>query len=121
MQFSAEGAMGSAEASIVGGYRGNVIEVETYSLLDLAELHQLKSVAFIKMDIEGAEEKVLGASEAFFSRFRPKLIIEPHIVGGVLSQHSVMEILKRFDYQCSTIEQKGVSLELITACPNQAA
>src|SRR5260370_4914367 len=118
LRFSAESAMGSAEASAVGSYRGKVIEVEAVGLIDIANQHRLEHVDFIKMDIEGTEGKVLSASNEFFERFKPKLIIEPHMVDGQLSDMAVMNILKGFGYQCDLLQQYGVKLPLVTAIPN---
>jgi FkbM family methyltransferase len=117
LRFSAEGAMGSAETSAVGSYRGKVIEVEALGLIDIANQHRLEHLDFIKMDIEGAEEKVLSSSSDLFKRFKPRLIIEPHIVDRRLSDIAVVKILKEFGYRCDLLEQYGVKLPLVTAVP----
>lgn len=117
LQFSSEGAMGSASASFVGSYRGDLIEVQALGLNELAADEGLDRVDFVKMDIEGAEETVLEGARAFLRRYRPKLIIEPHVVGGRLSDDPVMAILRSEGYRCEVIVQTGVELPLVTATP----
>lgn len=117
MALSSEGAMGSAAASVVGRYRGKTVSIPACTLADLAARFDLPKVDFIKMDIEGSEEPVLAASEDFFRRYRPKLVIEPHIVNKTLSDAGVRAALSRFGYRCETIEQTGVSLPLVVASP----
>jgi methyltransferase, FkbM family len=114
MAFSSEGAMGSAAAAIVGNYRGEMVQVECLNLQQMAETARLSRVDFVKMDIEGSEESVLRAAEPFFRRFEPRIIVEPHLVAGELSEHGVRRILESYGYRCSTIEQTGVSLPLVT-------
>lgn len=50
-------------------------KVLTISIDDLVKLHNLNSVDFIKMDIEGAETNALYGAEQTLRRFRPKLAI----------------------------------------------
>jgi FkbM family methyltransferase len=114
MRFSSEGTMGSAAASIVGGRRGDLTDVECLSLQDLADMRRLSRVDFVKMDIEGLELPVLGTSETFFRKFRPRIVVEPHMVGGVFSEPVIRRILESYGYECSTIPQTGVSLLLVT-------
>jgi FkbM family methyltransferase len=119
LSFSSEGAMGSADASVVGKLRGNVIDVEAYSLLDIADLHKLHRVDFVKMDIEGSEEPVMTSSGEFFRRFRPRIMIEPHMVRGTLSDQAIVRILDGFGYECRIIEQHGVKIPLVTGWPRE--
>lgn len=113
--FSSEGAMGAARASIIDDRRGALITVQAIRLDDLARQQNLKRVDFIKMDIEGSEVEVLGAGEAFLRRFRPRIVIEPHAIGGVVCDRRVAEQLKEYGYRCRAVEQFGVSLPLIVA------
>jgi FkbM family methyltransferase len=117
MQLAAEGSMGSAEVSIVGRYRNEVIDVEMLTLQDLVDRCGLSKVDFIKIDIEGSELKVLAAGKDFLQRFWPKLIIEPHMVNGKLTEGPVKKILTDLGYVCKSIPQHGVTLPLITATP----
>jgi FkbM family methyltransferase len=117
IRFSSEGTMGSSAIAIVGDGRGESIEVEGLTLMDVVSGHGLDRVDFIKMDIEGAEQAVLEGAEEFFQAFRPRLIVEPHLVGGVMSTDAVIRILERNRYDCRVIPQYGVDLPLITAIP----
>lgn len=118
LRLSSEGTLGSAAASLVGGHRGQVIDVPAYTLDDIAERQNLSKVDFVKIDIEGSEEEVIAASSPFFARFRPKLIIEPHFVRGVSSEEAIKRMLASYGYGCDTIPQIGISkLPLITATP----
>jgi len=49
--------------------------VQTISVDDFVKQRALKRVDFVKMDVEGAELKVLKGAEKTIRRFRPKLAI----------------------------------------------
>lgn len=120
VRLSSEGAMGSALTSIVGTYRGDTVEVEGISLADLVSLYGLAKVDFIKMDIEGAELALITESTEFFAQYRPRLVIEPHFINGIMTSTAIVECLEGLGYTCSIIEQLGLSLPLITAAPPTA-
>ena len=120
LDFSAEGSMGSADASIIGGFRGAVIQVEAVTLEDLVDRTGLTTVAFVKMDIEGAEESVLAVSGNFFRKHAPKIIVEPHVVAGASSERGVRSLLSGFGYECRSIAQTGLTLPLVTGTPRRA-
>jgi FkbM family methyltransferase len=113
--FASEGTMGSAEASIIGSGRGDSIMVNCLGLQDIVDSCSLEKVDFIKMDIEGSEVSVLAGAEDFFRRYRPNLIVEPHMFDGVSSQEAVLSLLQKYGYQCQTIAQTGSYSSLITA------
>jgi FkbM family methyltransferase len=117
LSFSAEGAMGSAAAEIVGGYRGEIVRVEALTLHDIVEQHALERIDFIKMDIEGAEEKVIAEALAVLKKYRPRIIVEPHNVGGEMSTDKVIALLQGCSYACGVIPQIGVTLPLVVAEP----
>lgn len=117
LQLSSEGAMGSALTSIVGRFRGETVDVPCETLQGLVDRFDLPKVDFIKMDIEGAELSVILESGAFLDRYRPRMVIEPHHVGGELTAEPVTAFLASFGYSCSVIEQGGLALPLITADP----
>lgn len=119
IELSAEGSLGSAITDAVGRYRGATLRVDSLTLDDLAERLGLSHVAFVKMDIEGAEETALRSAARFFERFQPRIIVEPHSVKGVRSDRAVMSILDKFQYDCELIDQTGVVLPLIAAVPRQ--
>lgn len=115
LQFSSEGAMGSSLTSIVGRHRGTTLNVECITLHDLAEKHELEQIEFIKMDVEGAELATILSSGEFLKKFRPRLMIEPHIVDGQLTSEPIIAFLTELGYACTVIDQTGVSLPLVTA------
>lgn len=120
LRLSSEGAMGSALTSIVGTYRGETIEVESISLVDLVARCAISKVDFIKMDIEGAELALVTESTEFIAKYLPRMVIEPHCVDGVLTSGPIINCLEQLGYSCSVIEQHGLSLPLITAAPRSS-
>lgn len=117
LDLSSEGAMGSAASSVVGSYRGRITRVESLTLANVVDRCGLDRVDFIKMDIEGSEEAVLRGGAEVFRRFRPRMIVEPHIVNGELSDRAVRRLLGEYRYKCLTIAQVGVELPLVTGVP----
>ena len=117
LQLSSEGAMGSALTSIVGSYRGETVDVPCETLQGLANRFGLLKVDFIKMDIEGSELSVILESGAFLNHYRPRMIIEPHVIGGKLTTEPITAFLTSLGYRCAVIEQCGLALPLITADP----
>ena len=116
IEFSCEGNMGGSASAIVGRNRGQLMKVRTFTLSDIAKLNQLTRVDFIKCDIEGAESVVFEDKE-FFKRFRPRIIVEPHVVDGQLASDKVMADLSLYGYKCKSIRQEGVELPLIECIP----
>jgi FkbM family methyltransferase len=116
--FSSEGALGSAFASLVGAHRGTVAEVDTITLSELIEQQQLERVDFIKMDVEGAEAWVLQGCTELLKRYRPKILIEPHLIAGKSTAPSLRMFLENLDYRCEFIEQyESRTLPLLAATP----
>jgi FkbM family methyltransferase len=116
LAFSSEGNMGSSAANIVGGNRGVVGTVRSFTLESIARRFALTRVDFIKCDIEGAERTIFGDRE-FFARFSPRIIIEPHVLGGVATTAACISALETHGYVCETIVQHGVPLPLIQCAP----
>lgn len=117
LDFSSEGAMGSSAASIVGAGRGTIVKVPTTTLAAFCSKHGIHRVDFIKMDIEGAEIEVLESSKELLSQLKPRLIIEPHYVGGQLTANRCCEILEKIGYTTQIVDQQGASIPLIEASP----
>ncbi len=67
--------------------------------------YNIEKVDFIKIDIEGAELQVLKSSENFIKKFKPKFIIEPHFIDGVLNKNQIVDFFTNIDYNTSIIEQ----------------
>lgn len=118
LEFSVEGAMGSSAALFVGRDRGSVVNVPTITLDAFSSQQSLARIDFIKMDIEGAEVQVLESSHHLLSRFRPRIIIEPHLIDGQMTTDRCCAILTDTGYATRIVDQYGVSLPLIEAWPN---
>ncbi|HSD16770.1 MAG TPA: FkbM family methyltransferase [Thermomonas sp.] len=118
LDFSAEGNMGSSAESIVGGNRTkNLNRVDTLTLSGIVEKYSLGRVDFIKCDIEGAEAEIF-KDAAFFAKFKPRLIVETHVMGGVDTEPACTEVLRGYGYRANVIEQYGVGLPLVEYTPS---
>lgn len=115
--FQSEGSMGSAMVEASNRESANRVEVEVVSLSDFCAREGLARVDFVKMDIEGSEAPVLAAAEGFLLQYRPRIIIEPHPVRGVLSDVEVAQILRAGGYEVEEVAQPGVELQLLFARP----
>jgi FkbM family methyltransferase len=118
LEFSAEGAMGSSAVSLVGRGRGSTVKVSTTTLEAFCSEQGLDRLDFIKIDIEGAEVQVLESSQRLLSRFRPRMIIEPHLIGGQMTADRCRAILKDAGYATRVVDQAGARVPLIEAWPN---
>lgn len=117
LDFSAEGNMGSSALAIVGGNRTTTLNrVPTFTLSQIADLCGLRRVDFIKCDIEGAETEVF-KDAGFFARFKPRIIVETHVVKGVGTAEACSAVLARYGYRAKMIEQHGVGLPLVEFTP----
>ena len=116
--LSAEGSMGSATADLVGKHRGATIAVRAMTLEEIVTEEKLDRIDFIKFDIEGSEKPVILSSGELLTRFRPRLIIEPHFVDGTSTATSIISFLEGIGYDCQIIAQTGlVHLPLLCATP----
>lgn len=113
--------MGSALVSIVGGYRGTTVKVEARTLDSIAREFGLDHVEFVKIDVEGAEKFVVPASGGFITKYRPRLLIEGHMVEGVSTIEPLVEYLHGIGYECRVDGQEGLAFLLILAWPKEAA
>ncbi len=120
LEFQSEGTMGSSAASLLGR-RSNVVQVPVITLLDLAAMAPARSIAAIKMDIEGAELPVLKSPSAreFFASHRPRIVVEPHLIDGKFDTEEICQILRSFGYRIDFLSQgMGDSWPLISGQPN---
>jgi len=117
MAMSSEGTMGSALGALVGDYRGHMLDVPTRSLAGIAREFALDRIDLVKIDIEGAEKLVLPAAGDFLGRFRPRLIIETHVIGGENTRPAVVRFLEEVGYAFRIEAQEGLPFELIMAWP----
>lgn len=117
--FQGEGNMGSG-ISQVQGRSANLFSVPVISLNDLCAQYEIKAIDYIKMDIEGAEVDVLKTSGDLLRKYKPRLIIEPHVVGTRLVTDEICEMLASYGYQTEVLPQAGLPLPLICAYPAEA-
>jgi FkbM family methyltransferase len=116
IQFSTEGNMGSSAIEFVGSGRGDSVKVKTFTLSTIVKKFNLKTVDFIKCDIEGAESEIFNDA-AFFDLFKPRIIIEPHFIRNELTINACNAQLSRFGYSCKEIAQHGVKIPLLECYP----
>ena len=120
LSLTCEGTMGSALTSVIGAARGSVHQVTAMTLQQIAA--ELTHVDFIKMDIEGAELEVIEGASEFLAEQRPRLLIEPHLINGVMNTELVCAALRSIGYNCSLVTQPGARQPLIfaSAAPRQS-
>ena len=74
--------------------RGGTVKVPTTTLEAFCSEQGLDRIDFIKIDIEGAEVQVLESSQHLLSQFRPRMMIEPHLIEGQMTTDRCCAILK---------------------------
>ena len=125
LPFAAEGNMGSALGSLLpraaSTHIVDVIDLET-AMQDACALSRLPRVAFIKMDIEGAEIEVLKSSEWVLRQHAPRLAIEPHAVHmarrtAEMTRRSMVEMLSMWGYRCDLSTQGTGGHTIVLASP----
>lgn len=116
LDFSVEGNMGSSATSITGTTRGAVTHVKSFRLNSLANMFDFKTIDFIKCDIEGAEA-IIFDDDLFFSRFLPRILVEPHIVNGEDTSDMTVQTLAKYGYTHRKTEQIGGALPLLEFYP----
>ena len=120
--FAAEGNMGSAVAAVLAR-PSPTVGVPVLSLDDLVReavrLSGLPRVAFLKVDIEGAEVPMLETAEDVIRQHRPRLAVEPHFTpAGPINTEAVEMLLTGFGYTCERVYH-GVGFHpMITATPS---
>ncbi|CAN2168681.1 Methyltransferase FkbM [Candidatus Nanopelagicaceae bacterium] len=115
--FTSDGNMGSSATEILGSTRGKSNFVPTMTLSDIATSLKLEKVSLIKCDIEGGELAVF-QDLAFFNKYRPRIIIESHVIEGVLTSKKVTEDLMKVKYSVREVIQPGVDYPLLECVPN---
>jgi FkbM family methyltransferase len=66
-------------------------------------------IHFIKLDVEGAEEKVLLGASAVIKTYRPNMLIELHGVGHYRGKHPALRILKEWRYEVQQLEKNRMT------------
>lgn len=114
LKFQSEGNLGSSLTNISGRSNG-ALQVDVISIKDLIKDLKIDKIDFIKMDIEGAETYVLKSISQVLQNFKPRLMIEPHVVDGKLNSEEILDFLKKNKYRCEIIKQGECVLPLIYA------
>lgn len=107
LSFSSDGGMGSSVTDYIG-HRGTVKTIPSVTLSKIVEMFNLERVDFIKCDIEGAE-RVVFDDPVFFSKFKPRIIVELHNGG----RDGCVTSLERAGYTHSQIKQEGSEFPLL--------
>ena len=110
--------MGSSATEIVGADRGHNLLVPSFTLTSLAQRVGLTNIDFIKCDVEGAEACVFEDRE-FFARFRPRILIETHMVNGRGTADICTELLGQVGYTCRPMQTHIMAqLPMLECVPN---
>ena len=81
------------------GYKINCYQVPVVKLADIFNEHLNRPIDFLKIDVEGWEEKVILGND--WSRFRPTVIILEATIPNspIRAENNITEILKEQNYQ----------------------
>jgi FkbM family methyltransferase len=112
--FQAEGCLGSSLGQTLER-AGNLAPVPTLTLGTLLAEQGISALSFIKMDIEGAETRVLAQALPLLRDLRPRMVVEPHFVRGELNTGQVRAILETGGFRTGLIDQGLSDYPLVTA------
>jgi FkbM family methyltransferase len=108
IQFCERGALGSS--AFWDGPGGQRVTIQTTTLDQVVNAHDLQRVDFVKMNIEGAEIKALQGAEQTIRRYKPDFAISSdHFVDGDIARGErtcgpVEQILREHGYIAETIQ-----------------
>ena len=121
LDFSSEGALGSAAIDVLNSCRGKMETVPSYKLSTIANKLSLKKVDCIKCDIEGAEGYMVEDKE-FFEKYKPRIIMELHEVSGDKLFNKVKNNLEKHGYSVKKVVQEdGFTFPLVECLFNKEA
>jgi len=94
--------------------RDNIVRKIRVKALPLDSFLELRKVDIVKIDVEGAELKVLRGMRNILREGRAKIICEIHpkqiaSLGGSISE--IMDILEKYEYDCYLINEKCEIIE----------
>jgi FkbM family methyltransferase len=116
VEFQSEGNLGSAVATIMGR-TSNLRKVSMITLERAADILGVDRIAGIKMDIEGSEIAVLKSARNFLTRHKPRLIIEPHHINGVLVTDEICSLMQSYGFKTELLSQGAEDWPLVLAYP----
>jgi FkbM family methyltransferase len=119
VEFQSDGNMGSSILEASGRAASHVSRVDVSCLEDVVRDFELDHLDFVKLDIEGSEVAVLESSVDVLRRFRPRVIIEAHLVGGELTTVPLCRILESCGYRSHLLlEFPGATYHLVLGVPS---
>ncbi len=92
----------------------NSIKVQSIRLDDFLREHSLGDPALLKIDVEGAEARVLSGAANLIRRARPTLFVALH---GAEQRHACFDLLRGANYQITNLA--GVTLTGSTQLPDE--
>lgn len=104
----------SSEIYEKANYMSSTVNVDT--LDNFIAREEINSLKLMKIDVEGAEHKVLAGGVNTINTFRPVILIEIH---SVLAMLHVCEILLPLGYLFRVLDEDGASRCFIVALPRQ--
>jgi len=75
-----------------------------------------KQVDFIKVDVEGAEARVLEGARSLLRRCRPTLIVSVH---GFTEDHPALQLLRELGYRCQPLNEWGAEWHVLCWCVSE--
>ena len=102
VSFTNTGGMASSISKEVNDTNSTI---EVITLDSIAIKYKLNRCDFIKMDIEGSEIEVLKSSKKFIDKYKPRFIIEPHYINGILNTEEISKIFLNYNYNTEIIKQ----------------
>jgi len=110
--FDSSGMMGS------GVNVNSINTIQVHTLEYFVKKYDISKIDFIKMDIEGSEMAVLKSSIEIINRFKPRFIIEPHYVNGILNDNEIVSLFSNINYSVEVVKQGSFDYQpLIYAYP----
>lgn len=100
----------------------DAFEVQVHPLSDYAEEVGIDRVDFVKIDVEGFEEKVILGAVALFERCPPKaIVLEEHARVTPESLPNSLATLRQLDYDLYALPKRLFRLELVPIDHPEAA
>ena len=108
--FSGDSGMGASISSEAA------FKIKVRRLDAICKEYNLQKIDFIKMDIEGAEIDVLKSSKEVIQKYKPRFIIEPHFIDGILNDNQIIAIFNELNYETQTLKQGSFDYQPLLYC-----
>jgi FkbM family methyltransferase len=116
IHLQAEGTVSSMVLSLAPRTHSTV-QVKAITLSDYLREKDIQRLDLIKIDVEGAEVEILASSRQTLRDYRPRLIIEVHLVHEVMTTAACQALLREIGYQTREIPQPGTASPLLIGEP----